>query len=129
MRILIKDDTIGGETENSFTIEIGAEYVTVDELIKARIYEEVNRYNEKLPEYFRSLVQPTNTEITLNGYKRLDNKKLDAEKQYYLALEAFQQNVFFLLVNDKQVDSLTEKIRMKDNMELNFIKLTPLVGG
>ncbi len=55
--------------------------------------------------------------------------KIDPEKQYYLALDAFMKNGFFLIVNDNQVDSLEEEIVLKENMEFNFIKLTPLVGG
>ena len=129
MKILIKDETPGGETQNSFPIEIKQEYLTVKELIKIRIFEEVKRYNEKLPEYFSSLVQPTNSEVTLNGYKMIEKKKVDPEVQFYHALDAFMKNGFFLILNNVQISSLEEKIKIQDNMELNFVKLTPLVGG
>lgn len=129
MKVLVKDETVGGETKNSFPIEINQPFLTVEELIQIRVYEEVNRYNKNLPEYFNSLIQPSNTEITLNGYKKTDKREIDPEKQYYLALEAFVKNGFFLIINNTQVESLKEKIAIQDNMELNFIKLTPLVGG
>ena len=37
MKIVIKDETIGGETKNSFTIETASETATVQELIKLRV--------------------------------------------------------------------------------------------
>ena len=129
MKVLIKDETLGGGTSNSFPIEIEQEYLTVKELIKTRIFDEVKRYNEKLPEYFSSLIQPTNSELTLNGYKMMEKKKVDPEKQFYLALDAFVKNGFFLIINGFQVFSLDEKVQVQENMELNFVKLTPLVGG
>lgn len=129
MEILIKDDTIGGKTRNSFTIETEIETATVKELIKLRIYNEVKFLNQKEPEYFTSLVQPTEAEVTLNGYKMREKRKIDPEKQYYHALDAFKKNGYFLIINDKQVESLDQQIKIQDNMELQFIKLTPLVGG
>ena len=129
MKIVVKDDTIGGKTKHSFTIETSINQATVRALIRLRIFEEVRKYNEAQPEYFRSLVQPTEAEVTLNGYKMINKRKLDPEKQFYLALDAFYNNGYFLIVNDKQVESLEEQIQLQDNMELQFIKLTPLVGG
>ncbi len=129
MKLLIKDDTIGGDTNNSFIIETETKTATVKELIKLRIYNEVENYNQKLPEYFRSLIQPTEAEITLNGYKMIEKRKIDPEKQYYLALDAFNKNSYFLIINNKQVEGLEQEIEIQDNIELQFIKLTPLVGG
>lgn len=129
MKLLIKDDTIGGDTNNSFIIETETKTANVRELIKLRIYSEVENYNQKLPEYFRSLIQPTEAEVTLNGYKMIEKRKIDPEKQYYLALDAFNKNNYFLIINNKQVEELEQEIEIQDNMELQFIKLTPLVGG
>lgn len=129
MKILVNDDTIGGVTKNSFVIEINEQKASVQELIKMRIFNEVENFNEKLPEYFRSLVQPTEAEVTLNGYRLAEKRQIDPEKQYYLALDAFKKNGYFLIINDKQVDSLDQEIEIQDNMKLQFIKLTQLVGG
>ena len=129
MKILIKDETVGGETNNSFSFETTKTVSTVQELIKLRIFNEVENFNQRLPEYFRSLVQPTEAEVTLNGYKMVEKRKIDPEKQYYLALDAFKKNGYFLIINNKQVESLDQEIKIQDNMELQFIKLTPLVGG
>lgn len=130
MKIIFKDDTFSGSTENSFSKFIIDDYCTVEELVRYRIYEEVEDYNRKLPEYFRGLIQPTDSEVVLNGsYKMIEKRRLDPEKQYYLALDAYMKNKFFILINEAQVESLEQKIKIRDNMEIIFIKLTQLVGG
>ncbi len=129
MNIIIKDDTIGGKTKNRFSFQIEKDSCTLAELIRRRIDQEVAQYNEERPSYFNTLVQPSEAEVTLNGYQLKSGKMIDPEKQYYLALGAFKKNGFFVLINDDQKESLDEEIKLSDNMEMQFIKLTPLVGG
>jgi len=101
----------------------------VRELIRARIYQEVQDYNQKQPEYFRGLVQPNDVERMLNGYKLRTKRKIDWEEQYRQALDAFERNRFFVLVGDKQADSLDQEFEVKVDTEVSFVKLVPLVGG
>ena len=49
--------------------------------------------------------------------------------QFEIALESFQKNGFLILVDDKQVDDLNEKIVITETTTVGFIKLLPLVGG
>ena len=74
--ITIVDETPSGERLNSFTLDDLTEEVTVREIIRARIYQEVQDYNRNLPEVFNGLVQPTDAEQTLNGYKLQSGKKI-----------------------------------------------------
>ena len=129
MNIIIKDDSISGKTKNQINLQVSEKSYTVKELIRKRIFQEVNHYNQRLPEYFNSLVQPTDAEQTLNGYRLKDKRHVDPEKQYYLALDAFLKNGFFILINDEQVEDLETQIQVVDNMEISFVKLTPLVGA
>ena len=78
---------------------------------------------------FRGLVQPTEAEKVLNGYKLRERRKINWEEQYARAVEAFERNGFFMLVDDRQVDRLDEEIELKVATEVSFIKLVPLVGG
>ena len=89
----------------------------------------MREYNLKTLGYFRGLVQPTDAEKTLNGYKLRQKRKLDWEEQYQRALEAFERNGFFILVDDRQAESLDEEIEIKLRTQVSFIKLVPLVGG
>ncbi len=112
-----------------FMLALPSERITVRELIRARIYHEVQDYNARQSEYFTGLVQPSDAEITLNGYRMKKVRSLDPEKQYKLALESFEHNGFILLVDDRQVDSLDQVIEVGPATAVTFLKLVPLVGG
>lgn len=127
--LTIHDETTSGQKTNTFTIDCLTERLTVRDLIKARIYQEVQDYNLKQPEYFRGLVEPTQAERVLNGYKLKARRKIDWQEQYQRALEAFDRNGFFVLVGDKQAESLDQEFEVKVETEVSFIKLVPLVGG
>lgn len=127
--LTIHDETTSGQKTNTFTLECLTERMTVRELIRARIYQEVQDYNLKEPEYFRGLVEPTNAERVLNGYKLRAKRQIDWKEQFKRACEAFGRNGFFLLVGDKQAESLDQEFEVKVDTEVSFVKLLPLVGG
>ena len=99
------------------------------DLIRARVYREVHDYNLRQPEYFRGLVQPTDAERTLNGFKVRQGRRLDPEKQFKKAVASFYRNGFLVLVNDRQVDELEEEVEIRPDTTVTFLKLVPLVGG
>lgn len=127
--LTIHDETATGQKTNTFTLDWLTERMTVREVIRARIYQEVQDYNRREPEFFRGLVEPSDAERMLNGFKLKVKRKIDWHKQYDRALEAFERNGFFVLVGDRQVDSLDEEFDVKVDTEVSFIKLVPLVGG
>lgn len=126
MLIEILDTTIPGEIKNSFKIDL-EEITTPEKIIIARVTEEVKIYNSKTCEKLHNLVQPLRKEEVLDGVKQ--KNEVDAEKQTYVALEAFQKNGFFILVDDAQVTELKQPITLKKESKISFVKLTPLVGG
>jgi hypothetical protein len=103
--------------------------MTVRELLRARIYQEVQDYNQRQPEYFRGLVEPSEAERVLNGYKLKARRKIDWEEQFKQAQEAFNRNGFFVLVGNRQAESLDDAFEVKVQTEVSFVKLVPLVGG
>ncbi len=127
--LTVHDETAAGQKTNTFTLDCLTERMTVRELIRARIYQEVQDYNQKRPEYFRGLVEPTNAERVLNGYKLKAKRKIDWREQYNRALEAFGRNGFFVLVGEKQAESLDQEFEVEVDTEVSFVKLVPLVGG
>ena len=127
--LLVHDETTSGRKTNSFTLDCLTERMTVREVIRARIYQEVQDYNQKEPEYFRGLVEPTQAERTLNGFKLKAKRKIDWQEQFQRACEAFERNGFFLLVGDRQATTLDEQFEVKVDTEVSFVKLVPLVGG
>lgn len=127
--VTIHDETASGQKTNTFTLDCLKERMTVRELIRARIYQEVQDYNQKEPEYFRGLVEPTNAERVLNGYKLKARRKIDWQEQFERSLQAFERNGFFVVVGDKQAESLDQQFDVKVDTEVSFVKLVPLVGG
>ena len=127
--LTIHDETASGQKTNTFTLDCLTDRMSVRELIRARIYQEVQDYNQREPESFRGLVEPTAAERVLNGYKLKAKRKIDWEEQFKRALEAFDRNGFFVLVGDRQAESLDEQFQVKVETEVSFVKLVPLVGG
>jgi hypothetical protein len=127
--ITVRDETAAGKTTNELTLDVLTEKITVRELIRSRVYQEVQDYNRKGQEHFRGLVQPTGAEQTLNGYKMKTRREIDWKKQFDQACEGFERNGFFILVDDKQVEGLDEEIELRAGTRVSFVKLTPLVGG
>jgi hypothetical protein len=111
------------------TLEFLTEHITVRELIRSRVYQEVTEYNASRPEYFRGLVQPTDAERVLNAYRLRTRRKLDWEEQYQRALKAFAGNGIVILVDQRQVEDLDEQIELRHDTKISFLRLMPLVGG
>jgi hypothetical protein len=65
----------------------------------------------------------------LNGYKLRTTRKIDRVQQFELAIAAFANNGFILLVNDLQVEDLDVELELDDDSIVSFLKLIPLVGG
>ncbi len=105
------------------------ETLPLRELIRQRVYQEVAEYNARQIGTFHGLVQPTDAERTLNGYRLRTPKPLDWEAQYEKAIEAFQKRAYIVLVNDTQVTDLDTHVEVRATTEVTFFKLVPLVGG
>jgi hypothetical protein len=129
---MIRDETAPGEPIHEFPLEFSSERITVRELIRERVYQEVSEYNFRTRReggFFRGLVQPNDTERTLNGFKVPKDRDIDWEAQFARAIDAFGRNGFFILVDDRQAETLDETIVIGTSTQVSFVKLTPLVGG
>lgn len=125
----IRDENFSGKVFQEIWIGFNSEIQTIQNIIEARVRQEVTNYNNKLPEYYNGLIEPSDAEKTINGYKLRNKKPIDAEKQVYVALDAFQKNGFFVLVDNQQCSSLGDRIQLTEKTKISFVKLTPLVGG
>lgn len=129
MNILISDELLNGTVTNQFEIELESDTLSVKDLITKRVSLEIEHYNKRLPQYFNGLVEPKDAERTLNGYKLKAKQLIDIEKQVYIALDAFQKNGFFMLVDNEQLEELEQVVTLRSTSKISFVKLTPLVGG
>ncbi len=127
--IRVQDATFAGKILHEIALGFASECVTVQEIISARVTNEVHDYNQKQPEYYRGLIDPTDAEKTINGLKLHSRKPIDAEQQVYVALHAFQRNGFFVLIDNVQAETLEQQVLLTADTVVSFVKLTPLVGG
>jgi hypothetical protein len=130
-KLLIRDETTAslGKTEHTFTVHVSGEKISVRELIRQRVTQEVQEFNTSQPAVFRMLVQPSDAERTLNGFKFQKPRFVDPLEQYEKAIEAFEGNGFIVLVDDYQVQNLEDEIALHPETSVTFLKLVPLVGG
>ena len=131
--VTIHDQTITGKSTSELTIDILDEQITVRELIRSRVYQEVQDFNRRkaagAAERFRGLVQPTDAEATLNGYDMRLPKLIDWKAQFESACDAFRRNGILILVDNNQPTELDEQITLTAQSSVNFVRLVPLVGG
>ena len=127
--VRVYDETTSGDRSNALTLDFLTEVVTVRELIRARVYQEVTEYNAKQPARFSGLVPPAATERRLNGDRPRLPQRIDWEAQYAKALDAFGRNGFLLLVDDEQVTELDDEVTLRHDTVVTFLRLVPLVGG
>lgn len=101
---------------------------TLREVIRVRIQQEVERFNQSEADVFQGLLQPEETERILNGV-RSTHRLLDWEKQFSNAIRAFEGNGFLVLVDGRQITELDERISLEPQSQVTFLKLVPLIGG
>jgi hypothetical protein len=132
--LMIRDETVSGEVYNEVPLKFSSERITVRDLIRERVYQEVQDFNRRTHEQvFRGLVQPTDTERVLNGkrteYRLKAHREIQWKPQFEKAIEAFDRNGFLLLIDDKQAESLDQEFVIGHETLVSFVKLTMLVGG
>lgn len=124
-------DKTPGKTASdaAWVLQVAEPILTAREILRRRVFEEVSRFNATRGQIFQGLVQPSDTERALNGYKLKKPRTLDWHEQFEQAVQAFEKNRFLLLVGDRQVESLDEELMLGAETEITFLKLVPLVGG
>jgi len=124
----VRDESPTGAEVASIELEVDAD-ISLRELIRTRVRDEVARYNANPTRVFRGLVEPIDAETTLNGYRLKRPRRIDWEKQADAAIKAFAKNGFFVLVGGRQIEDLDTVLTLGDLGEVAFVRIVPLVGG
>lgn len=128
--VSVRDETTSGERVNDLLLSLESERITVRELIRARVYQEVREHNAGSRPTFRGLVRPTDAERELNGYSlRKRSRTVDWKRQAEVALGAFERGHVLILVDDSQVERLDEQVELRPGSTVSFLRLVPLTGG
>ena len=132
--LTVRDETTTGNVYHEIPLEFPSERITVRELIRERVYQEVQDFNQRSGETtFRGLVQPTETEAILNAgkteYRLKKHRQIDWEPQFEKAIEVFERNGFLILIDNQQAETLDQEFIIRSGTEVSFVRLTLLVGG
>lgn len=127
--VTVQDETSPGSVAGTVTLSDIPAAISLRDLIRTRVRDEVARANAAPGRELRTLVEPVDAERTLNGYHLREQRHIDWEKQADVALRAFRRNGFFVLVGGRQVEDLDEELELHADTDIRFLKLTPLVGG
>jgi hypothetical protein len=134
MLLCVRDETPSGQSLYELSLDFLNERITVRELLRERVHHEVKEFNRRQEDpVFRGLVQPTHAEQILNGprieYRLKQHRTIDWEAQFARALDGFERNAFFVIVDDHQAESLDQEFIIGPATSVTFVKLVPLVGG
>jgi hypothetical protein len=132
--LTICDETASGRVYHEQSLLFPAEKITVRDLIRERVYQEVQNFNGREAELvFHGLVQPTDAERVLNGtadeYHLKQHRQIDWEPQFDKAIDAFGRGGFLVLIDDKQAASLDDEFVVRHDTQVSFVKLAILVAG
>jgi hypothetical protein len=124
----IVDQTLGIHPPVTRELRLVSERITLRELLKRRIDEEVAELNAGGGDEIKLLVAPMEQESRLNGEKPT-RRTVDPERQLAAAVEAFERRRIVIIVDSRQVLDLDQAIVVTPDTEVRFLKLVPLVGG
>jgi hypothetical protein len=130
--LTVRDETPAGGISHEWSLEFLSETITVRELIRERVYQEVSDHNlrQQTSSPYRGLVQPEGYETALNERKpEAKPRPIDWHKQFDKAIEAFERNHVLILIDDRQAETLEESFTIGPATIVTFLRLTLLVGG
>lgn len=128
MELIIKEENFAGKILNEISVQVNKEILTVAELIRLRVEQEVTQHNKTIDQQGNAYLHEM--ESQLNQRNSFTQGKLaDPEKETFRAWEAFKNNQVFLLIDQKQAESLEQEFLVNEHTKVSFIQMTPLVGG
>jgi hypothetical protein len=127
--VRIRDQTGAGRVAASTTLDGISSRITLRDLVRTRVRDEVARYNAGPTPIFSGLVMPDGAKATPEGFRMPKPRRIDWEQQADSALESFARNGFFVLVDHRQVTDLDEELDLTPESDIRFVRLVQLVGG
>ncbi len=132
--ICVRDSLVSRDSEDYFfDLVIADESMTVRELIRERIYQEVDDFNRSLDVRDADFQTWRQRMARLLGGKqgagRSEQARVDWREPFELAISAYQNFQLLVLVGERQTTSLDEVVRLRPETEVVFLRLVPLMGG
>lgn len=132
--ICVRDSFLSLDSEDyAFDLVIADESMTVRELIRERIYQEVDDFNRSLDASGADMQVWRQRMARLLGRapeaERTDLERVDWRTPFEAAVSAYEKLQLLVLVGERQTMSLDEVVRLKPETEVVFLRLVPLAGG
>ena len=125
--ISILDETTSGRSSAAGAFQFPEAAVTLRDIIRLRVEQEAERFNQSEGGPFLGLVQPEESERILNGVRT--RRKVDWQMQYATAVKSFEGNGFLVFIDNRQIMDLDEALPLTPQTQVTFLKLVPLMGG
>ena len=137
-RIVVRAEVVGrrGPAFSPIELERDLTFETVRELLAAIVRQQVNEFRQRKEES-RFLQVLTGAQIRegtesgkiISGNQDPDSRIPTIEDATSVALQAFEDGLYYMFVNDVQIESLDQPAAASDVQDVLFVRLTPLVGG
>lgn len=127
--VLMRDEEMTGKSLCEFSIDILTETITVRELLRSRVHQQIKDHNLRRLGAFKGIIERGETEAMLNDDRLSKHKDVNWKPYFDRAVEAYQRNQILILVGDRQTESLDDQVQIQSGTEVVFMRLTPLVGG
>lgn len=124
-QVAVRDQVLGGADVVGLTLTFPVERITVRELIRGRVYQEVEDYN-------RSKQQSPYQAWAAQAERPVQGARasgVDWRTEFDRACEAFERKRVFVLIGDRQAATLDEEIDVSRDIEVTFVRLVLLAGG
>jgi hypothetical protein len=120
VNVTIRDQSSTGRPAGELVLEDIPAALTLHDLIRTRVREEVARHNARPGSAFTGLVTPEGNP---------ERRRIDWQAQADVAIDAFTRNGFFVLVDGHQVTELDAELALDADSDVRFVRLVALVGG
>ncbi len=127
--LTMRDETAAGDRSGDLVVDVPDGTMTVRELIRQRVLNEITNRMDADDAVFGGLVRVPDTEAMLNQRGTRHRVGVDPDAQVARACDAFESNRFFLLVDGHQPTELNQQLELSEASEIAFVRLVPLVGG
>jgi hypothetical protein len=138
VHLTVSARVVGRQRPSLEPLELGLEgpFDTVRELLAAIVRAEVDNFKQRKEnaQYFRLLTdRDIQTGVGLgkivSGNEEPDRRLPDPEAAIETAVTAFEDGIYYMFVNDVQVEDLDADLRQEPITDVLFVRLTPLAGG
>ncbi len=115
-------------------VTIHHEIKCLKDLIETLVRNNVRDFNNNIDDtkvlaFLTPLEIQTQSESGKIGFNSVENKtKADISKSIKNALQAFEDGIFLVFIDDDEIQSLNEKITLKTSSTIVFIRMTFLAG-